>query len=852
MAKISEQTKVQLLEEAVLSNDLETVKSLFKEYGNFEFTARALGLACRYAGLEMVELLIKNKATFEFNKTPAMVKKYQFKYDISNNESYYMSYEFFVIEKYLAKAKNGFGLAPVDLFGEYEKNNISILPLEQREKIVDLLLKKQKNIKLDVEEFTYTALCFNDKAVINALRNIGQLRLSSYRTTMLSGQIPRNQLSSLGRYEREEFRSILLEAEPIKLAEILKNISEAMCDEKIKFTKSDVYEESIGSNSDVFYSKYCAAQVFDLLVKNSNLVEVAKKTDLLYALIEQNNAEGLSYALEERWVTKEKDFEKLLNFAQEKNSSANIIATIIEHSNNSAASLPQKEDSLGKMTSSVSELKKIWGTKKKDDGTLTITSYKGFEKDVVIPSAIGKNIVTEIDINAFNTNAPRITKEQIDARCAISCIAIPGTIKTIPDNLFAFPNSSLENVVLEEGVEIVGARAFAGCKKLKGVSLPGTLTELHGAFEGCTSLEQILLPEGLKTLGANAFAGCTSLVEIDIPKGITKLEFGVFSCCGFKEFTIPKHIISIENAVFSRCRKLKHVVFHDYVDYVGDAAFSNCEELEELKNVSAKTHFGEGVLEGCKKMVDSNGFVVLNGEIQDIVMQDGAGVVEIPDYIENIPSELLWKMPRLVYKKNSKINIVHPDLKALNVGDEFDFGQFPLDKSLEMKPLTWVVISKEEEKLLAITKDSIVSLHDTYNMGNCIWSTSPLREWLNSTFYQYALNNDDKMSIVETLLSNPDNKKEKISGGAETKDKVFLLSVDEVEKYIPDMSKRTSNMTSYALTQSYAKRDSVSSWLTRTPSSWLYAKISNFDGDIDWKGNRVGFNTLRPAIWLKI
>ena len=79
MAKISEQTKVQLLEEAVLSNDLETVKSLFKEYGNFEFTARALGLACRYAGLEMVELLIKNKSTFEYNKTPAMVKKYQFK-----------------------------------------------------------------------------------------------------------------------------------------------------------------------------------------------------------------------------------------------------------------------------------------------------------------------------------------------------------------------------------------------------------------------------------------------------------------------------------------------------------------------------------------------------------------------------------------------------------------------------------------------------------------------------------------------------------------------------------------------------------------------------------------------------
>ena len=45
---------------------------------------------------------------------------------------------------------------------------------------------------------------------------------------------------------------------------------------------------------------------------------------------------------------------------------------------------------------SVSALKKIWGYKKNNDGSLMITSYKGNATKVVIPSAIGKASVTVI------------------------------------------------------------------------------------------------------------------------------------------------------------------------------------------------------------------------------------------------------------------------------------------------------------------------------------------------------------------------------------------------------------------------------------------------------------------------
>lgn len=74
MAKISELKKVQLLEEAVLANDLELVQALFDEYQEFEFTARAIGLACRFCGAEMVKVLAKNNATLSFDASGQLVK----------------------------------------------------------------------------------------------------------------------------------------------------------------------------------------------------------------------------------------------------------------------------------------------------------------------------------------------------------------------------------------------------------------------------------------------------------------------------------------------------------------------------------------------------------------------------------------------------------------------------------------------------------------------------------------------------------------------------------------------------------------------------------------------------------
>ena len=62
-------------------------------------------------------------------------------------------------------------------------------------------------------------------------------------------------------------------------------------------------------------------------------------------------------------------------------------------------------------------------------------------------------------------------------------------------------------------VNVIGAHAFDGCKKLEYVSLPESVSEIGtSAFDGCTSLSGVMIEgTGAFTIKDHAFDGCTSL-----------------------------------------------------------------------------------------------------------------------------------------------------------------------------------------------------------------------------------------------------------------------------------------------------------------------------------------------------
>ena len=85
---------------------------------------------------------------------------------------------------------------------------------------------------------------------------------------------------------------------------------------------------------------------------------------------------------------------------------------------------------------------------------------------------------------------------------------------------------SLISVDIPEGVTNVGKGSFYGCKSLRKVKFPTSLTNMDGGhtFDGCIELDDVKLPKDLKSLSDYAFNGCVNLRNISVPPSVTKVR----------------------------------------------------------------------------------------------------------------------------------------------------------------------------------------------------------------------------------------------------------------------------------------------------------------------------------------
>ena len=68
------------------------------------------------------------------------------------------------------------------------------------------------------------------------------------------------------------------------------------------------------------------------------------------------------------------------------------------------------------------------------------------------------------------------------------------------------------DVVIPEGVTLIGRGAFSGCTSLTNVVIPGSVTEIGDwAFEDCAGLTSVVIPDSVTAIGEGAFSGCKKL-----------------------------------------------------------------------------------------------------------------------------------------------------------------------------------------------------------------------------------------------------------------------------------------------------------------------------------------------------
>ncbi len=201
-------------------------------------------------------------------------------------------------------------------------------------------------------------------------------------------------------------------------------------------------------------------------------------------------------------------------------------------------------------------------------------------------------------------------------------------------------------------------------------------------------------------------------------------------------------------------------------------------------------------------------------------------------------------------------------MEDYKIGSILSFGDY-----------SWRVLDIQNNAALVITEEIIEqrSYHDAYK--EITWADCSLRRYLNSEFYD-KFSATDKSRIIPVLNKNPDNQWYGSKGGADTRDSIFLLSLEEVCKYFGDSSSKLHNP---GKNQRYwfERKDENNSkrlarllgkegcwwWWLRSPGRVNVKAVYIFgtDGNIGIQGNNILKGNLsdgkctggvRPALWL--
>lgn len=195
-------------------------------------------------------------------------------------------------------------------------------------------------------------------------------------------------------------------------------------------------------------------------------------------------------------------------------------------------------------------------------------SYSG---DVIIPESVTYNDVTYpvtgIDWYAFNnctgmtsvsipSSVTQIGERAFSGCTSLKTIDLPNSISRIDRE--AFLASGLESFTIPEKITSIPEEMFNACKSLKTVIFHdkvvsiGNSSSSAGVFEDCTSLDNIILPQGLTSIENNTFKGCKALSNISIPNTVTSIGVNAFyQCTALKDVTIPASVKRINDRAFA-------------------------------------------------------------------------------------------------------------------------------------------------------------------------------------------------------------------------------------------------------------------------------------------------------------
>lgn len=192
------------------------------------------------------------------------------------------------------------------------------------------------------------------------------------------------------------------------------------------------------------------------------------------------------------------------------------------------------------------------------------------------------------------------------------------------------------------------------------------------------------------------------------------------------------------------------------------------------------------------------------------------------------------------------------------VGDYITFGTYEQDNNTQngKEAIEWLVLARENNRLLVISRYALDYEPYNKNFTNVTWETCTLRTWLNDNFLKAAFSRAEQAMIPTVTVSADKNPDRSTNPGNATQDKVFLLSIPEVNRYFTSDGAKKCQPTAYAKQQCFSMFDNgFCWWWLRSPGYRQdYAASVFIDGGVYESGSYVfdDDNAVRPALWINL
>lgn len=236
------------------------------------------------------------------------------------------------------------------------------------------------------------------------------------------------------------------------------------------------------------------------------------------------------------------------------------------------------------------------------------------------------------------------------------------------------------------------------------------------------------------------------------------------------------------------------------------------EPIEKEQNRLKQELSTLGLFSGTRKNELRSEIERLSGEIE-VIRTDRNEKLEADLAEITAKSEAKrYNIHKTIEEIKNKIAVETVNLNKVKTGG---FGHYIQTNAEKLEPIEWDILEVTDSAALILSKKALDC--ELYNSeeGSVSWEMCTLRKWLNTIFLQNAFSADEQTKIVTTRITTGCSPEDDAGKDHYTEDKIFILSIAEVEKYYHSKESRRCDATEYANSKgaSKSKNGSCLWWL---------------------------------------